>query len=284
MTRPPFEGEWRTGALQGFAAHNGPIWQDPAAGRLALQIQPARTNITGRFHGGMAMSLQSLAFAQAAGQAARKAQPQAGAALLTLHCELIDSAVVGDWVAAATRVERVTRTLVFLTGGMACGERKLMTASAVFQIGEAATQPDLRNAVAEVRPSGYHVLDPVDAFCAHVGPIYERYDENKERFGGFHVSPRHLDADGGDAVDTGMLMMLADLYLGRRARIAAGGVCVTLGMTLSQVAPMRLGDLVEIDSRLEGQTSEVVIVTGSFRVAGRLVMSATSSWKKVHPR
>jgi hypothetical protein len=227
----------------------------------------------------MAMSLQSLVFAQAACRAAKQAQSQAGAELLTLNCELIDSAVVGDWVEAQVEVARRTRTLVFVTGGLRSGHRQLMTASAVFQIVQDSGVQDVRRSVPETPPPGYHLLDPVDPFCAHVGPLYERYDEKDERFGGFHVSSRHLGPHGSDYVDTGMLMMLADLYLGRRARIACGHPCVTLGMTLSQTTPIRLGDLVEIESRSEGYTSEVVIVTGSFRVAERQVISMTSSWK-----
>lgn len=278
---PWTQGDWLATAFSGFAAHNGPLWRASASHALALRITRERTNITGRIHGGMAMSLQSLAFSEAARRAALQAQPAAGIGLVTCNCELIDSAMVGDWVVADVQVVRTTRTLVFLSGGLRCGNRPLMTASAVFRIGLPASVADPGRAVAETPPPGYHVFEPVDAFSAHVGPMYERFDEHGERFGGFHVCPRHLEADGSDAVDTGMLNMLADLYLGRRARVVSSSVCVTLGMTLSQLAPIRLGDLVEIESRVEGRAGDVVIVTGTFRVGGRPVMTATSAWKVV---
>ena len=106
-------------------------------------------------------------------------------------------------------------------------------------------------------------------------------DEHGERFGGFHIGPQFLAAGGGDEIDTGMLFMLVDLFLGRCVRIASGSVCVTVGMGVSRLAPMRLGDWLDFDSRAEGQTGEALVATGHFRLNGRPVMSATSLWKMV---
>ena len=78
-----------------------------------------------------------------------------------------------------------------------------------------------------------------------------------------------------------MLFMLVDLFLGRCVRIASGSVCVTVGMGVSRLAPMRLGDWLDFDSRAEGQTGEALVATGHFRLNGRPVMSATSLWKMV---
>lgn len=273
---PPAPGDWTTEGLTGYGRHVGPLWCD-GQGALALQIEPRHTNITGRIHGGMAMGLVSMALAQAA-QAAR---PGAALDLLSQQSELIDSAQIGAWVVVQTQVLRSTRTMVFVSARLLEGERVLLNASAVFQL-----RPDapaaLRTIAAPLAvPPGYALREPVDEFSAHVAPVYERIDEHGERFGGFHIGPSFLSANGGDEIDTGMLFLLADLFLGRRVRLASGSVCVTVGMGLTRLAPMRLGDWLDFDSRAEGQVGEALVATGHFRIHGRPVMSATSLWKMV---
>lgn len=276
LTVPPLDGDWELPGFAGFAAHNGPIWRDAGSGDLGMHVAHERTNTAGRLHGGMEMSLQALALTQAA----QGARPQEGVQLLTLNCELLDSAGPGDWVTACARVERSTRTLVFVTGRIRSGDRVLMTASGVFAV--TAPEADTRSELADAAPPGWSVQQPLTPFCAHVGALYERFDAAGERFGAVRVCRRHLRADGSDDIDSGMLLMLADLYLGRRARLSMGGPCVTLGMTLSQSAPIRLGDLVEIDSSFQGRAMDAGFVTGSLRIGGAQVGTLTSSWKKVN--
>jgi acyl-coenzyme A thioesterase PaaI-like protein len=108
-----------------------------------------------------------------------------------------------------------------------------------------------------------------------------RHDGQGEPVGGLQVSPACLDARGGDEIDAGMVLMMADLFLGRRARTVSGSVCVTVGMGISRLAPVRLGDVLEVDSHTEGQHGETLVVTGRFRVNGLPVTSATSLWKMV---
>lgn len=251
---------------------------------MALRIEERHTNITGRVHGGMAMGLASMAMAQAAQRTARAAQPGSKAALLSMHTELIDSAQSGDWVFTDTHVVRTTRTLVFVNGGLRSGDRALMTATAIYRI-EAEPAAGVSHAPLPMALHTDHaVREPVDAFSAHVGPFHVRSDEQGEPVGGLQVVPAHLDAHGGNEIDASMMLMMADLFLGRRARTLSGSVCVTVGMGISRWAPVRLGDVLEVDSHTEGQHGETLVVTGRFRVNGLPVASATSLWKMVEKK
>ena len=280
---PPGSGAWTAEGLQGYGRHVGPIWSD-AGGALALRIEDRHTNITGRVHGGMAMGLASMALTQAAQRAARAARPGTQATLLTLNTELIDSAQVGDWLFTEAHVVRTTRTMIFVTGGLRSGERVLLTASAVYQIEAEAPQGRPRRGSAMALHPDHAVREPVDPFSAHVGPLHVRHDAQGEPVGGLQVSPACLDARGGDEIDAGMVLMVADLFLGRRARTESGSVCVTVGMGISRLAPVRMGDALEVDSHTEGQQGENLVVTGRFRVNGLPVFSATSLWKMVEKK
>ncbi|MGE0097432.1 MAG: PaaI family thioesterase [Hydrogenophaga sp.] len=280
---PPGPGAWTFERLQGYGRHVGPVWCHPD-GEMALRIEPVHTNVSGRVHGGMAMGLVSMAMTQAAQRAALAAHPGGHATPLSYHGELIDSAQVGDWVFAHTEVVRTTRTRVFVSAELRCGERTLMTASAVYQIEATALRPDRPGQTPAALPAGHALRAPVDAFSAHVGAIHERRDEHGEPVGGLVVDSIHLDARGGDEMDTGMALMMADLILGRRARTVSGSVCVTVGMGVMRLAPVRLGDALEIDSHTEGLHGDTVVVTGRFRVNGLPAMSVTSLWKMVEKK
>lgn len=280
---PPGPGTWTCDGLQGYALHVGPLWCD-ASGALALRIEERHTNITGRVHGGMAMGLASMAMAQAALRAARAVRPGGKATLLSLHTELIDSAQTGDWVFTDAQVVRTTRTLVFVNGGLRSGERVLMTATAIYQIDAGAAVGAPGAPVPMALHPNHVVREPVDAFSAHVGPFHVRNDERGEPVGGLQVKPVSLDSQGGNEIDTGLMLMMADLFLGRRARTLSGSVCVTVGMGISRLAPVRLGDVLEVDSHTEGQQGETLVVTGRFRVNGLPVASATSLWKMVEKK
>jgi acyl-coenzyme A thioesterase PaaI-like protein len=280
---PPGDGAWTREGLQGYGLHVGPIWCD-ANGPLALRIEERHTNITGRVHGGMAMGLASMGLARAAQGAARAARPGSRATLLNLNVELIDSAQVGDWLFTEAIVQRTTRTMVFVAGGLRSGERTVLTASAVYQIEAEASPSRLRASETMALHPDHSVREPVDAFSAHVGTFHVRADAQGEPIGGLQVLPDCLDARGGDEIDAGMVLMMADLFLGRRARTLSGSVCVTVGMGISRLAPVRLGDALEVESHTEGQHGETLVVSGRFRVNSLPVFSATSLWKMVEKK
>ena len=277
---PPGDGAWTREGLQGYGLHVGPIWCD-ANGPLALRIEERHTNITGRVHGGMAMGLASMGLARAAQGAARAARPGSRATLLNLNVELIDSAQVGDWLFTEAIVQRTTRTMVFVAGGLRSGERTVLTASAVYQIEAEASPSRLRASETMALHPDHSVREPVDAFSAHVGTFHVRADAQGEPIGGLQVLPDCLDARGGDEIDAGMVLMMADLFLGRRARTLSGSVCVTVGMGISRLAPVRLGDALEVESHTEGQHGETLVASGRVRVNSQPVFSATSLRKMV---
>ena len=265
---PPGDGAWTREGLQGYGLHVGPIWCD-ANGPLALRIEERHTNITGRVHGGMAMGLASMGLARAAQGAARAARPGSRATLLNLNVELIDSAQVGDWLFTEAIVQRTTRTMVFVAGGLRSGERTVLTASAVYQIEAEASPSRLRASETMALHPDHSVREPVDAFSAHVGTFHVRADAQGEPIGGLQVLPDCLDARGGDEIDAGMVLMMRPS---------------TVGMGISRLAPVRLGDALEVESHTEGQHGETLVVSGRFRVNSLPVFSATSLWKMVEKK
>lgn len=55
-------------------------------------------------------------------------------------------------------------------------------------------------------------------------------------------------------------------------------------MGISRLAPVRLGDALEVESHTEGQHGETLVVSGRFRVNSLPVFSATSLWKMVEKK
>jgi len=54
-------------------------------------------------------------------------------------------------------------------------------------------------------------------------------------------------------------------------------------MGISRLAPVRLGDALEVESHTEGQHGETLVVSGRFRVNSLPVFSATSGLVNLTP-
>lgn len=127
------------------------------------------------------------------------------------------------------------------------------------------------------RPSALH-----DPFEAHVGPLFER-GEDDERLFAFIVDERHVGEDG--TVHEGMMLTFADAFLGSAAhRGADGKTCVTLSLQASFLKGAKPGDLVVCRPKLERKTRAIIFVSGRFSVGDEDVMTATSLWKVIGER
>lgn len=121
----------------GFAACTGPILrQYPRGNRFRLAIADHHLNSAGRFHGGMAMTLQKVAFDQVAFETALGMSPGSMVELVTINCDFVGPADAGDCIEARAVVTRATRSILFLTGQIAHGNRQILTASAIYKIAE----------------------------------------------------------------------------------------------------------------------------------------------------
>ncbi|MGI4815702.1 MAG: PaaI family thioesterase [Janthinobacterium lividum] len=130
-------------------------------------------------------------------------------------------------------------------------------------------------------PDGFTLVNLYEAFTSRISPVFERYEADGQRVGAFYVEEAYLDPHSG-ALHDGMVMLVADLFLGRVAWTTAKSTCVTLNMRAAHIADVPVGALVEVRARLDGRTSSIVFVSGDFTWDGQTVMKITSGWKVLH--
>jgi acyl-coenzyme A thioesterase PaaI-like protein len=183
--------------------------------------------------------------------------------------------------ALALRIEpRHTNITGRVHGGMAMG----LGSMAMGQAAERAARTVRPGAKAAQLSFHTELMDSAQAGDWVFTDFHVRNDDHGEPVGGLQVKPACLDSGGGNEIDAGMVLMMADLFLGRRARTFSGSVCVTVGMGISRLARVRLGDALEVETCTEGQHGKTLVVTGRFRVNGLPVFSATSLWKMVEKK
>ena len=263
-----------------FEAHTGPI-ERLDRHSFALQLAPHHLNFAGRFHGGMVLTLLTSAGTQVAREAAaERVGPQAIAELLSLDCNFISAAQGAARVVAEVEVTRVTRTVVFLSVGIAAGDEVLSRASAVYRIGAPGpVVPDARVAVGAALEPGatWSRLVTSEPLGNHLAPVYERALPGGPRCARFRVDSNRLASDG--MLHEGMALYVADVFTGRMAVAASGARCVTLGMQARRFAAAPPGAWIEFEPRLRHAMPSVVFVDGSFTAAGQVLYEVSTVWK-----
>lgn len=128
---PPLPGYTIFDPHDPFETRAGPFWcaQQPD-GRLefALEVTENQCNSNGITHGGMLMTMIDLTLVATA-----KTVPEDRFVTVSLNSEFIASAKVGDLIQAEGTLTRRTRSLAFVRGQVRCGDRILLTASAVLK-------------------------------------------------------------------------------------------------------------------------------------------------------
>ena len=123
----------------GFADTIGPIWQSGAneAFRLGFLARPAHANRRGVVHGGMVMSFAD----QLLGAVAIEAVAGRPLATVQLDTHFIDAIAVGEFVEGTARVERRTRSMLFMSGSIFVGDRLVAMAHGIWKILATAPRP-----------------------------------------------------------------------------------------------------------------------------------------------
>ncbi|CAN5475966.1 PaaI family thioesterase [soil metagenome] len=115
----------------------GPAWIRVEGGSATSLLDVARqhTNPNGTVHGGMLMSLMDVTLGSAVQGHLQAASPGGEGHPITMQfsCSLIGGAAAGQQVRFDAKVDRVTRTVAFVSGRATSGDRLLMTATAVFK-------------------------------------------------------------------------------------------------------------------------------------------------------
>lgn len=115
-----------------FLDHVGPFHHciGEKSVQFALVVARRHTNPAGTTHGGLLMSMMDVTLGASA---ARVIGHEGIVATVQMSCNLFAAAREGDLIIGEATVDKVTRTLSFVTGRIRCGDKVLMTASAVFR-------------------------------------------------------------------------------------------------------------------------------------------------------
>lgn len=123
-------------------------------------------------------------------------------------------------------------------------------------------------------------LDPDDGFIGHVGGLWRLEVDGIIRFA-FVARAIHANRNG--VVHGGMLMTFIDRAMGYTARTMTGAVRgATISLTHQFLAPVRIGDFVEMTPQVTRSSTRIVFLTGTACVGDAPVVSAQGVWRISH--
>ena len=128
---PPLPGYTIYDPVDPFENRAGPFFwaRLPDGGHhFVLRAEARHCNSHGIVHGGLMMTMIDLTLVIAAKEA-----PDEQLVTVSLNSEFIASARQGDLIEARGELVRRTRSLAFVRGQVTCGDRSLLTASAVLK-------------------------------------------------------------------------------------------------------------------------------------------------------
>lgn len=114
----------------GFNKYVGPIWQSPDGAEFVFDVRDIHLNGGGSLHGGMAMALADIVM----GRTVRDALKDAKAMTISLNCDLIGPAKLGDRIRGAAKISRQTRSIVFISSELSVEGRTILTATGLWKI------------------------------------------------------------------------------------------------------------------------------------------------------
>jgi uncharacterized protein (TIGR00369 family) len=120
---------------EGFIDHNGPyFWGKDAAGEFVygFQSDARHGNPNGVLHGGAVTAFVDTFLGHAV--VTRTARP---CATVALNVQFVGGVPAGGWIAGRARLRQLTRTMAFLDAEATCGDRLLLTATAIFRLFDA---------------------------------------------------------------------------------------------------------------------------------------------------
>ncbi|HJW40497.1 MAG TPA: PaaI family thioesterase [Rhizomicrobium sp.] len=117
----------------GFNLHAGPVWRLAADGelrRFALVIADKHMNGSGAVHGGLLMTFADVAMSQTS----RAVSGAETCSTVSMTCDFVGPAKLGEILEARVRVTRQTRTMVFLSADIVTGDRPVAVATGLWKI------------------------------------------------------------------------------------------------------------------------------------------------------
>ena len=128
-TTAPVPAGYTAGEV-GFNKYIGPIWRAPDGSEFLFDIRDEHLNGGGAIHGGMMMALADIVI----GRTVRESLGGAGALTISLNCDFIGPAKLGERVRGTAAITRKTRSIVFAGCELAVEGRTIMTATGIWKI------------------------------------------------------------------------------------------------------------------------------------------------------
>jgi len=114
----------------GFNKHVGPVWRSPDGKEFLLDVRDIHLNGGGAIHGGMMMALADVVL----GRTVRDSLENQRALTISLNCDFIGPAKLGDRIRGTAEITRKTRSVVFIGCELAVDGRIIMTATGIWKI------------------------------------------------------------------------------------------------------------------------------------------------------
>jgi acyl-coenzyme A thioesterase PaaI-like protein len=127
----PASNGWEVMVDDGFIGLIGPFWRrkHDESGKLGFLAEPRHKNMRGVVQGGMIMSFLD----RALGSHARLTNDGLLQATAQLNVSFIDRIRIGEFAEAVPRIERIGRSLIFVSGTINVGERLVATAQGIWK-------------------------------------------------------------------------------------------------------------------------------------------------------
>lgn len=118
---------------RGFLDHSGPYYLKDGQGApiVGCRILPQHMNYIGSAHGGVLATLADVALSLAVYVSQ---EPNLPVTTVSMSTSFLSAARLGEWIEAVGTIDRIGNTLAYTHGSIWCGDRTLMTMSAVFNI------------------------------------------------------------------------------------------------------------------------------------------------------
>ena len=114
----------------GFNKYVGPVWQSPDKAEFLFDVRDIHLNGGQTLHGGMAMALADIVL----GRSVNDALQGGRAMMVSLNCDLIGPAKLGDRIRGTATITRRTRSIVFISGALTVENKPILTATGIWKI------------------------------------------------------------------------------------------------------------------------------------------------------
>ena len=115
-----------------FNTYVGPLFfrAENGESHALFEVKEHHLNFGGVVHGGMLMTFADMVM----GQTVRRAMGETRCSTVSLNCDFVASAKLGEWVQGTARIVRKTRSILFVAGEVYTEERTILTASGLWKV------------------------------------------------------------------------------------------------------------------------------------------------------